>query len=148
MEVDSVAGAPAMAADTDGTFTFELANFLSSEEGSKRLSENFEVGGFLWNLLVFPKGNNSLNKSRDAAKERHLSCYLAAPQCVLPAPAPRHRPNRPCPRRPRRRARDPRLTAPPPSPPPAAPQDPPHGRGDPGQEVQPRGQVHPPGPAQ
>ncbi len=60
MQVDTTSDATdATASQADpgeGTFTWRIENFSGLRE-RKKYSENFEVGGQSWRLLIFPRGN-------------------------------------------------------------------------------------------
>lgn len=58
---------------------------LGLKQGSRLFdrSEEFEIGGFVWNLLIFPKGNPGSKKVPAAIQDRSLAVYLNAPRCAF-----------------------------------------------------------------
>lgn len=58
-----------------GSHTWELDNFLQRQ--GRLISEPFEIGGFQWQMLVFPQGNY---------RPQHASLYLLAADASTRAP--------------------------------------------------------------
>lgn len=76
MTIDMTADSPeGPSQDYDGSYTEEIKNFPSLTE--KFNSAQFEIGGYVWDFLIFPRGNPNQKKV-----ERSLSIYLNAPNVV------------------------------------------------------------------